>query len=96
MSLANETAGLIEVAEAIGRKPEWLCRNWLKLHLRDGFPRKHPSGWTWPRAAVAAWLRGGGASAPQLGRHSPENDNLFVDADAAYRAALDDRYGGRP
>jgi hypothetical protein len=87
MLLADETAQLDEVAAALGRTPEWLRRHWLKLHLDEGFPRKHPSGWTWPRAAVAAWLRAPGA--PAL----PVNDNRAGEPDP-WEAALNERYGG--
>jgi hypothetical protein len=91
MSLTEETVCLEELAATLGRRPEWLMRRWLKLHMEHGFPRKHPTGWTWPRAAVAAWLRAGGVmEAPA----SPANDNGSVDFEAAYRAALSDRYGG--
>src|SRR5690606_25216796 len=91
MSLSDETAGLSEVAAALGREPEWLKRHWMRLAERHGFPRRHPSGWTWPRAAVAAWLRAGGVTAAP-GEHA--NDNVTTDLEAAYRAALSERYGG--
>lgn len=89
--LLDDVAGLDEVAAALGRSPAWLRRNWLRIHQEDGFPRKHPTGWTWPRTAVSAWLRGPGRPA------AAANDNPFNpadDADAAWRTALDDRYGG--
>ena len=88
--LSNESAPLAEVAEALGRPEAWLRRNWLKLALRDGFPRKHPSGWTWPRAAVAAWLRGSSPAA----QPAAINDNATLSRDDAYAAALAERYGG--
>jgi len=91
MSLMEEIASLEEVAGALGRKPEWLMRRWLKLHQDHGFPRKHPSGWTWPRSAVAAWLRAGGFMPEPA---APANDNGSVDVEAAYRAMLSERYGG--
>lgn len=96
--LADETAGLDEVAAAIGRPAGWLRRNWLRIHLEDGFPRKHPTGWTWPRAAVAVWLRAAGMSRPQdfPANDNPLFDNPSGDPDAAWRQALDDRYGGNP
>lgn len=93
MSLSEEVVGLEEVAAHLGREPEWLKRNWLKLVNEHGFPRRHPSGWTWPRRAVAAWLRAGGApQAPE----APANDNESVDVEAAFKAALSERYGGNP
>lgn len=88
MQLADETAGIDEVAAALGRTPDWLRRNWLKLARAYGFPRKHPTGWTWPRAALRAWLAG---VEPEP---APANDNPFQSREAAYTAALDQRYGG--
>ncbi|MBX3580102.1 MAG: hypothetical protein KF723_23105 [Rhizobiaceae bacterium] len=92
MALTDDTAPLAEVAAALGRSEIWLRRNWLKLALEHGFPRKHPSGWTWPRAAVAAWLK----ALPEPEQVEPANDNPFQSPEAAYRAALDARYGGNP
>lgn len=88
--LANETATLQEVAAAIGREPDWLRRNWLKLHEREAFPRKLPCGWVWPRALVEAWLRSGGLPPAPI---ATANDNQLSDPRAAYRAALSQRYG---
>lgn len=93
-SLQAETAPIDEVASAIGRREEWLRRNWLRFHLEHGFPRKLPQCWAWPRAAVAAWLRAGGASPA---RPAPAgNDNDTPTAEAAYRAAIANRYGVEP
>jgi len=92
MALSDDTAPLAEVAEALGRSEIWLRRNWLKLHRDHGFPRKHPSGWTWPRAAVAAWLQ----ALPEPEQVEPANDNPVQSQEAAYRAALNARYGGNP
>ncbi|TGP93819.1 MULTISPECIES: hypothetical protein [unclassified Mesorhizobium] len=90
--LSNETAGLEEVAAALGRKPSWLKRRWLRLHLEQGFPRKISTGDVWPRRAVEVWLRSGGVVAPQP---LPANQNegaadLVANAAAALRA----RYNG--
>ena len=90
MHLERETVGIDEAAAALARSPDWLKRNWLKMHERHGFPRKLPGCWVWPRAALQAWLRGGGASAAQP---ATANDNATRSVDAAYRAALDQRYG---
>jgi len=60
MSLAHETATLEEVAAALGRRPSWLKRHWIKLSREEGFPRRLSTGWVWPRRAVEAWLRAGG------------------------------------
>ena len=89
--LRDDAAGLDEVAAALGRSTGWLQRHWLKLHQEEGFPRKHPSGWTWPRLAVSAWLRSGGM-APRA--FEPANDDLSsVDPAAAYMAELNRHYG---
>lgn len=94
--LADHTAPIGEVAAALGRSEVWLRRNWLKLALNDGFPRKHPSGWTWPRAAVEAWLRAAPPNEPLAGAQPGfTNDNAPADLDAAYGAALGARYGGQ-
>jgi hypothetical protein len=91
--LEAETAPIEEVAKAIGRSEVWLRRRWLKLHLEHGFPRKLPQCWAWPRAAVAAWLRAGGASPAQPAPAG--NDNAYDD-EAAFRAAIATRYGVEP
>ncbi|ESZ32722.1 hypothetical protein [Mesorhizobium sp. L2C066B000] len=91
--LSDETAGLDEVAQAIGRPAPWLKRNWLKLHQREGFPRKIPTGDVWPRRAVEVWLR----SAGQLPALLPANQNEGqVDAISAAAKALLERYGATP
>ena len=89
--LANETAGLEEVAAALGKTPAWLKRNWLRFHLATGFPRRIPAGDVWPRRAVEAWLRSAGQfSALPL----PANENTAgVDHVSAAAAALRERYG---
>lgn len=94
MSLSDEVATIDEVAAVLGHEPEWLKRRWMKLAREHGFPRKHPTGWTWPRAAVIAWLRAGGFDGEPA--EPPANDNGLVDLEAAYRAALSERYGGNP
>ncbi|WP_336071502.1 hypothetical protein [Nitratireductor rhodophyticola] len=92
MSLSSESAGIEEVAAAIGRTPTWLRRKWLQLHNEHGFPRKHPTGWTWPRDAVRAWLRSGGLLAEDA---ETANDNAPArDPMAAFKEALAGRYGG--
>lgn len=89
--LGNEAAGIDEVAAALGRSAGWLQRHWLKIHRESGFPRKHPTGWTWPRGAVAAWLASGGVPAPE--RAAANDDVPSVDPEAAYMAALNRHYG---
>lgn len=88
MALADEVAGLDEVAAAIGRSSAWLRRHWLKLHQDENFPRKIPSGWVWPRRAVEVWLR----SAGMIARPMPANDAGGDMIDAAAKA-LGKRYG---
>lgn len=89
--LTDETASLEEVAKAIGRKPAWLMRKWLKLHQEQNFPRKIPTGWVWPRRAVEVWLRSAGQFAPAP---LPANQNGHeADAISAAAAALRQRYG---
>lgn len=90
-SLSEDAAGIAEVAAALGRPAGWLRRNWLKIHLAHGFPRRHPTGWTWPRGAVAAWLAAGGFAPRAL---EPANDAFpLVDPEAAYMAQLSRHYG---
>lgn len=89
--LANETATLAEVAQALGRSESWLRRNWLRIHVEDGFPRKLPTGPVWPRQLVEAWCRSGGFAPPPA--PASANDNLLSDPKAAYRASLSQRYG---
>lgn len=93
MALSDETAGLDEVAAALGRPAEWLRRNWLKLHQQNDFPRKIPAGWVWPRRAVEVWLRSGGElQLPPL----PANQNGAADLLEEAAAALKRRYGALP
>lgn len=90
-SLSADAVAIAEVAAALNRKEDWLRRNWLKIHLEHGFPRKHPTGWTWPRGAVAAWLASGGFAPRML---EPDNDAFPVsDPEAAYMANLNREYG---
>ena len=88
--MLNEVAGLEEVAAQLGRSAAWLRRHWLRLSRDEGFPRKLPTGWVWPREAVRLWLRAGGFATPQP---APVNDNLLSDPRAAFRAAMSERYG---
>ena len=89
MSLSDETAGLEEVAEALGIEPDALMRSWLRRHQKDGLPRRIPGTWKWPRRAVAAWLRSGGLEEPAP---LPLNDNGARDPIAAAQRALEERY----
>lgn len=90
-SLSADAVPIAEVAAALGRPESWLRREWLNIHQEFGFPRKHPTGWTWPRGAVAAWLASGGA-APRI--LEAANDVLPIsDPEAAYMAHLSREYG---
>jgi len=94
MSLLDETASLEEVAAAIRRPPEWLMRKWRKLADETGFPRKHASGWTWPRAAVRAWLNASPTGEEPRPSSANDNQGNAPDYVSAYEAALAERYGG--
>ncbi|TYC51642.1 hypothetical protein FMN50_20390 [Rhodobacterales bacterium] len=48
--------GLDELANVLGKTPDYLKRNWLKLHQKLGMPRKHPAAFIWPRGAINVWL----------------------------------------
>lgn len=90
-SLSADAVSIDEVAAALGRNENWLRRNWLKIYEEHGFPRKHPTGWTWPRGAVAAWLASGGFAPRML---EAANDVLpMTDPEAAYMAQLSRAYG---
>lgn len=91
-SLTQQTAGLEEVAAALGKTPDWLRRRWLRLHQERGFPRKL-AGWVWPRRAVEAWIAAEGMP-PVLPLAANSNDVLPADALVAQQhAALRQRYG---
>jgi hypothetical protein len=84
--LSSHTVSIDDVAAAMGREAAWLRRNWRRLERTHGFPRKIPGALRFPRAAVEAWLKAGGAM-PSL----PEAANLNQpggDPVAAYAARL--------
>ncbi|MAA97431.1 MAG: hypothetical protein CMN87_18340 [Stappia sp.] len=90
--------GLDELARELGIPPERLKRIWPRLHRDHGLPRKHPCGWSWPRALTTAWL----LSQNGVPVGDTTNDNhpdRAADAHRAQveaqRAALHQRYGGR-
>jgi hypothetical protein len=56
MSLADRLVRIEEVAAALDRTEDWVQRNWLKMHLEHGMPRKLPTGWQWPRVAMERWI----------------------------------------
>ncbi|YBV97552.1 hypothetical protein M1D80_11930 [Phyllobacteriaceae bacterium JZ32] len=87
--LENETADIDEVAAAIGRKPQWLKRNWLKMHNNEGFPRPLPgSDWRWPRRMVELWLIAGGVVAK-----AANSNHVGADLITLQRQAHHERYG---
>jgi hypothetical protein len=92
VAVLNETAGLDEVAAALGKSPAWLMRHWLSFHRRTGFPRKIPAGWVWPRRAVELWLRSAGET-PPLPSPANGNDPAGPDPVALAAASLMARYG---
>ncbi len=65
MSLSDRVVGLDELASALHREPDYIRRNWLRLHQKKGMPRKNPAGWIWPRGAMEAWLDGAEAKEVQ-------------------------------
>lgn len=99
MPLTECTAGIAEVAEALGVSEAWLRRHHRTLSDERGFPRRLPTGWRWPRRLVELWLTTGGIGRSPL---RPANDDAPAD-DAeglaalvdAQRASLTERYGGR-
>ena len=86
MSLVSEIILIEELCAATGKSDGWWMKNWLRAHVRDGFPRKLPMLWGWPRKAVEAWARRGGVMPPE-----PDNDDGF----AAARSDLEARLGVR-
>ncbi|MEM7067943.1 MAG: hypothetical protein AAF478_03590 [Pseudomonadota bacterium] len=69
--LVSETAGLEEVAQALGISPESLKNRYRTFHRNFGMPMPVcGSRYCWPRLALAAWLRTGGTAKVEL---SPTN-----------------------
>lgn len=87
MQLKSEIVLIDELVAATGKSEGWWMRNWLREHELRGFPRKLPMLWGWPRQAVEAWIRRGGA------RPAPANDDLPA---AAALSDLDARLGMLP
>lgn len=87
--LSKETADIQEVANATGKSPTWLKRNWLKFNEEHGFPRPIPGGgWMWPRRAVELWLIAGGVIMRSANSNEPG-----VDLISLQRQAHHERYG---
>ncbi|MFK0330883.1 hypothetical protein ACIQUB_07145 [Rhizobium sp. NPDC090275] len=92
MHLQDRLVKIDELAQALGRKEDWIKRNWLRMHQKDGMPRKVPSAWAWPRKAMEAWLEG--AIAPQAAE-APEPPAMPLAVIAANEnARLRAKYSG--
>jgi hypothetical protein len=99
MSLSDKLVKLAEVAQALDRSEDWVKRNWLKLHLEKGMPRKLTVGWSWPRATLERWLEQGADGVP---RELPIDETPSPETPAAPLALiianqntrLRDRYAG--
>jgi len=57
--LSEKLVKLPELAAALDRSEDWIKRNWLRLHMERGMPRKLTVGWSWPRGALERWLEQG-------------------------------------
>lgn len=99
LPLADAVAPLEEVASAMGKPPAWLKRNWLKLHLAHGMPRRHAAAWVWPRALVFAWLQSGGSAFAGATSNdnaaTPRAITIHATRCAAATQALRNRYGAQ-
>lgn len=62
--------GLDELAKVLRKTPDYLKRNWRRMHQKLGMPRKHDAGDIWPRKQIEIWLTGPSAVAA-----APGNDN---------------------
>ncbi|MGI2031969.1 hypothetical protein ACRQ1B_06205 [Rhizobium panacihumi] len=71
MPLAEKLVKLAELAEALDRSEDWVKRNWLKLHLEKGMPRKLTIGWSWPRSSMEHWLEEGAGGAIRIVEAEP-------------------------
>ncbi len=91
-----------EVAEALGRSPLWVKRNWRRLHQDKGFPAPLPAGnWAWSRAALLRWIvaAAGPVSYSSLAANDDDagaGQDLAARIVAMQREALAARYGARP
>ena len=88
MSLADRLVRIDEVAAALDRTEDWVQRNWLKMHTAHGMPRKLPTGWQWPRAAMERWIESFGASAYEA---TGPNDPVDLSAELADLVANQNR-----
>lgn len=71
MPLQDKLVKIDELAAALDRKPDWIKRNWLRLHQKEGMPRKVPAGWCWPRRAMELWIEGQAMIVDQVEQPQP-------------------------
>jgi len=89
--LKSETVDIEELAEALGRSPSWLKRNFRSLNREHCLPLPLPGkAWRFPRRACELWLIAGGVI------RRPANDAGMVQASYVdlQRQELQKRYGG--
>jgi len=91
--LKSETVDIEELAEALGRSPSWLKRNFRSLNREHCLPLPLPDkAWRFPRRACELWLIAGGVV-----QRLPANDHS-CQPQASYielqRRELQKRYGG--
>jgi hypothetical protein len=95
MHLSDKLVKIDELAATLDRTQDWVKRNWLKLHLEQGMPRKIAVGWAWPRGALERWLEEGadGVTREAQAPEAPTGTGLsaFI---ANQNTALRDRYAG--
>lgn len=63
--LSEKLVKVPELAAALDRSEDWIKRNWLRLHMEQGMPRKLTVGWSWPRGALERWLEEGAGGTPR-------------------------------
>ena len=96
--LSEKLVKLPELAEALDRSEDWIKRNWLRLHLERGMPRKLSVGWSWPRGALERWLEQGADGAAReeaTPRDKPRDLAPLQLAIANQNARMRQRYAGR-
>lgn len=95
MSLADRLVRIDEVAAALDRTEDWVQRNWLKMHTQHGMPRKLPTGWQWPRAAMERWIESfGGSAFEEVGADQAELSADLAQLVANQNRRHRDRYMG--
>lgn len=97
MHLSEKLVKLGELATALDRTEDWIKRNWLKLHLEKGMPRKIAVGWAWPRGALERWLEEGADGVPREQPPAPAESPVgavLAGIVANQNADLRERYAG--